>query len=69
MNKVVLLFPDTIALTEFLLLHRIAGAEVNTLERSLTCKLTDKQLLIACTKYQAQLQIKSGVVPGSLDED
>jgi hypothetical protein len=67
MNQVVLLFPDTIALTEFLLKHRISGAEVNTRERSLTCKITDSLVLEACTKYQAQIQIKAGLVPHSFN--
>jgi hypothetical protein len=69
MNEVVLLFPDTITLTEFLLMYRVPGAEVNTLECSLTCKLTDKQILIACTKHQAHLQVKAEITPDSLDED
>ena len=69
MNKVVLLFPNTVTLTEFLLRHRISGAEVNTRDRSLTCYLTDTLVLEACTKYQAQLRIMSGVATNCFSED
>lgn len=57
MNKVILVFPNTSSLSDFIFQHRISGVEVSTCDRSLSGQVTDEQMLIACTQYQAQLTI------------
>jgi hypothetical protein len=57
MKRVVLRFPDTASLTEFLLLYKISGAEINALEHTLTAILTEEQLQIACKKYNALVKL------------
>ena len=52
-SKVVLLFPDTLLLSEYLLRNRISQAVVDTREVSLTAHLTENQIAIAEINYQA----------------
>jgi len=52
-SKVVLLFPDTLLLSEYLLHNEISQAVVDTREVSLTAHLTENQIAIAEINYQA----------------
>jgi len=56
MEKVVLLFPNTVSISNFLLQYRIAGLEVNSRERSVIGSLTSDQIMAACTQYNAYLK-------------
>ena len=55
MKKVVLIFPDIQTMTEFVLRNKIAHAEVNTREVSLTSFLSDNEIATACSWYNASL--------------
>ena len=55
MKKVLLSFPDTSSLTEFILLNKISHAEVNSKERSLVTYLEEEKIVTACTKFGALL--------------
>jgi hypothetical protein len=59
MKQVVLFFPDNIKLSEFILTQRVSGIETKSSEASLKGVLTDDQIVVACTKYEAELQIKT----------
>ena len=56
MEKVVLLFPNIVSISNFLLQYRIAGIEVNSLERSVIGCLTSDQIIVACNQYNAYLK-------------
>ena len=53
MKKVVLLFPDISTLTEFVLLGHFSHAEVNTKDFTLTSFLSEDEIAMACTRYEA----------------
>jgi hypothetical protein len=53
MKRVVLLFPDTTSMAEFIMAERMRIAEVNSLEQTLIASMTDKQALKAETLYGA----------------
>jgi hypothetical protein len=55
MKKVVLIFPDVRTMTEFVLRNKIAHAEVNTREVSLTSFLSENEIATACNWYNASL--------------
>lgn len=55
MSKVMLVFPDTISLTEFMLKHKVAKADVNSGHKSLTACLSKDQLATALKEYRATL--------------
>lgn len=57
MNKVILVFPNTSSLSDFIFKYRICGIEVSTRDRSLSGYISDEQVLTACAQYQAQLTI------------
>lgn len=50
-----IVFPDTVRLAEFILMHKVKNAEVNTNERSLLAPLTDTEIITACTKFEGAL--------------
>jgi transposase-like protein len=56
MKKVVLKFPDTARMAEFILTYRIGNAETNTRQCTLYAHVTEMQIVIACTEYEALLQ-------------
>jgi hypothetical protein len=58
LNKVILIFHDTISIAEFILQNKISGAEVNTREKALSAVLSEEEIEIACTAYRAILRTK-----------
>ena len=56
MKKVVLKFPDTSHITDFILQHKVSNAEVNSIEQTLVAIMTDEQIVIAETEYGAILK-------------
>jgi hypothetical protein len=57
MKKVVLIFPDTERMTDFIFSNKIFQAEVDSKEFSLTAFLPDNEIMKACTVYEAMLLI------------
>ena len=55
MKKVLLLFPDSVSMSDFIILTKISHAEVNSKERSLITFLEEDEIINACTKYGALL--------------
>ena len=55
MRQVLLIFPDNTAIAEFILAQDIFNAEVNSREQSLTGELSEEQIAIATTEYNAIL--------------
>ena len=61
MKKVVLIFPNTLRILEFILEYKIAGVVTNSLEKSLTGILPDDKIVAACTQFEAYIQSSSPV--------
>jgi len=61
MRKVVLLFPDTVSISEFLLMQKVSRVIIDTGEKMLRGILTDAQLHIACKQYGAKIRSSSVV--------
>jgi len=55
MRKVVLLFPDTYSIADFLTEQRISNAEVNSREHSLIAVMEDEEIIRAVDDYGAHL--------------
>ena len=55
MKKVLLSFPDTSSMSEFILLNKTSHAEVNSNERSLITYLEEEEIVKACTEFGALL--------------
>ncbi len=53
MKKVILIFPDTVRMAHFVITYSISNAEANTKELSLYAYLTEDQIALACTLYNA----------------
>jgi hypothetical protein len=53
MKEVVLTFPDIVSLTDFVLVHKVSHAEVDTNNRRLTATLSEKEIITANTEYGA----------------
>jgi hypothetical protein len=56
MKKVVLIFPDTLSMADFILTQRVSNAEVNSVSHTIVAPMTDKQIIIAETEYGAILK-------------
>ena len=56
MKEVVLVFPDSHSLTEFILVYKINNIDVSSCSRTLTGKLSDELISIACSKHKAEIQ-------------
>lgn len=56
MRIVILIFPDTLMMSDFIMQCRISNAEVNSRDLTLTAVLSEKQIEVACAKYQAFLR-------------
>ncbi|HEX2605735.1 MAG TPA: hypothetical protein VHK91_00085 [Flavisolibacter sp.] len=61
MKRVVLVFPDTVTLTNYLLTCRVSGADVNSTEVSLTAILSDQQIQLACERFEAVVKLSYSV--------
>ena len=57
MKRVVLIFPDTASITSILLMYKIAGAQVDTLDHSLTGILSNEQIEAACHRFKAVVKL------------
>lgn len=57
MRKVSLVFPDSSTLTDFIFTYKIHRAEVASAERKLTAVLSEEQIVVACTVYEAELNL------------
>lgn len=53
MKEVNLYFPTTVHLADFVLHEKITGVETTSLDCSLKGLLSDKQIMVACTTYEA----------------
>ncbi len=53
MKEVNLYFPTTIQLADFILLEKITGVQTTSLDCSLKGLLSDKQIMVAYTTYEA----------------
>jgi hypothetical protein len=62
MNEVVLTFPTTILLSQFILEQKIGNAEVNSRQCTLSGILSDAQIILACTKFRATLSDRKVIV-------
>jgi len=56
MKQVVLIFPDTSAMADFLVREKISNAHVDSLEQTVTSTFTDKQISAAEKLYNAVLK-------------
>jgi len=61
MKRVVLVFPDITAITNFLLKHRLGGTEINSTENSLNGVLTDDDINDACVNFGATIKLSYSV--------
>jgi hypothetical protein len=56
MKQVVLIFPDTSAIADFIVKEKISNAEINSIEQTVISTLTDKQIIDAETIYKAMVK-------------
>ena len=56
MRKVILIFPDVISMTDFLLSYKVSKAISNTSQKELRCIVTDAVLEIACKQFGAKIK-------------
>jgi hypothetical protein len=54
MKKVTLLFPNASSLLNFVFQERFSGLDVKSSELTVSGLLTEKQVTLTCTKYEAQ---------------
>jgi hypothetical protein len=53
MQRVTLIFPDTVSIANFILHHNVYNALVDSIEQTLTASMFKEQLNIACSDYGA----------------
>jgi hypothetical protein len=58
MKNVTLYFPDSVALFDFILNEKVKGVTTYSNICSLEGILSDQQIVVACTKYQAYVEGK-----------
>jgi hypothetical protein len=56
MKRVLLIFPDVVSLSGFVMHKKPGNVEVNSQELSLSGYLTDSEIECACSKYAAFLK-------------
>jgi hypothetical protein len=56
MRKVILVFPDVMSMTEFLLTNKMSKTITNSVTKELKAIMTDKVLAIACKDYGAKVK-------------
>jgi hypothetical protein len=61
MKRVVLIFPDTTRLSQFLLEKKVTKAIVNTSKKSLSGLIAEEQINEACKKYSAKVKRCSAI--------
>lgn len=57
MKKAVLIFPDTVRMSDFLMNYRVSNAEANSFELSLIAIMTQAKIQAACKRYKARLRV------------
>jgi hypothetical protein len=55
MRKVILVFPDVISLTEFVLTQRVSKTIIDSSQKTLKGTITESNLRIACKEYGARI--------------
>jgi hypothetical protein len=53
MKKVVLIFPDTVKMADFIIANNISNVIADSLEQSLTGEMTDDDIITACEEFDA----------------
>ncbi|HWJ92796.1 MAG TPA: hypothetical protein VNR87_16890 [Flavisolibacter sp.] len=53
---VVLIFADTTSIADFVLLHKISNVIIGHLDFSVEGKIAEDNIVIACTRYGAQVK-------------
>jgi hypothetical protein len=53
MKKVVLIFPDTLKMADFIIANNISNVIADSLEQSLTGEMTDDEIITACEEFDA----------------
>jgi hypothetical protein len=56
MKKVVLIFPDTASIADFVLSHQISNIIIGNLDCSIEGKIPEDKIVIACTRYKAYVK-------------
>jgi hypothetical protein len=53
MQRVTLIFPDTVSIADFILHHNVRNGLVDSIEQTLTASMFKEQINIACSDYGA----------------
>jgi len=65
MKQVVLIFPSTGSIADFISLNQVKGVLVDSVAQTLSAVLSDEEIAIACTHYGAELgSTKAAATPG-----
>jgi hypothetical protein len=56
LRQVELVFPDTTAIADFIIKQKLSNVQVNSIEQTVISALTDKQIAIAETIYNAMVK-------------
>ena len=56
MRKVILIFPDVMSLTEFILTQKVSKVITDSAQKMLRGTISDKQLSIACKEFGAKVK-------------
>jgi len=56
MRKVILIFPDVISLTEFVLSHKVSKTIIDSSQKTLKGIMSDKVLSVAVKEYGAKIK-------------
>lgn len=56
MRKVILVFPDVISLTEFILSNKVSKAIIDSSQKTLKGIMSDKVMDVAIKKYKAKIK-------------
>jgi hypothetical protein len=56
MRKVVLIFPDVISITDFILTHKVSKIIVDSSQKMLKGTISEAHLAIACKQFGARIK-------------
>ena len=56
MRKVILIFPDVISLTDFVLTHKVSKIIIDSSQKMLKGTISESHLTIACKEYRAKIR-------------
>ena len=54
-KKIVLVFPNTISIAEFVLLYKVNNIQINSLDKTIKGVIPPNLVKIACQQFKAQL--------------